>query len=92
MDKNVFGCFLLGVGVGVGIGMLIAPEPGEQLYGRVKARTDDGMDFFKQRFSALKASAEHLVGKGKHTLRERRLDEEALDRMDGEGGPLLSTV
>ena len=42
MEKNIFGCFLLGVSVGVGIGMLVAPQTGEQMRGRVKAKADEG--------------------------------------------------
>jgi gas vesicle protein len=87
MDRNEFGCFLLGVSVGVGIGMLVAPRTGEQVRGRIKAKADEGTEYLKQRGSALRDSAAELVGKGKHASTERRLDEEALQRMSGEGGP-----
>ena len=87
MEKNVFGCFLLGVSVGVGIGMLVAPQTGEQMRGRVKAKANEGKQYLKQRGAALRDSAADLVGKGKQASTERRLDEEALQRMDGEGGP-----
>jgi gas vesicle protein len=86
MDKNVFGCFLLGVSVGVGIGMLVASQTGEQMRGRVKAKADEGTEYLKQRGAALRDSAADLVGKGKQASTERRMDEEALQRMDGEGG------
>ena len=86
MDKNVFGCFLLGVSVGVGIGMLLASQTGEQMRGRVKAKADEGTEYLKQRGAALRDSAADLVGKGKQASTERRMDEEALQRMDGEGG------
>ena len=92
MDKNVFGCFLLGVSVGVGIGMLVAPQTGEQMRGRVKAKADEGKEYLKQRGAALRDSAADLVGKGKQASTERRLDEEALQRMDGEGGPDKAAV
>ena len=88
MDKNVFRCFLLGVSVGVGIGMLLASQTGEQMRGRVKAKADEGTEYLKQRGAALRDSAADLVGvgKGKQASTERRMDEEALQRMDGEGG------
>jgi gas vesicle protein len=86
MDKNVFRCFLLGVSVGVGIGMLVASQTGEQMRGRVKAKADEGTEYLKQRGAALRDSAADLVGKGKQASTERRMDEEALQRMDGEGG------
>jgi gas vesicle protein len=92
MDKNVFGCFLLGVSVGVGIGMLVAPQTGEQMRGRVKAKADEGREGLKQRGAALRDSAADLVGKGKQASTERRLDEEALQRMGGEGGPDKAVV
>jgi gas vesicle protein len=86
MDKNVFGCFLLGVGVGIGIGILVAPQTGEHMRGRVKAKADEATEHLKQRVSALTSSAADLVGGGKRVATERRLDEEAQQRMDGEGG------
>jgi len=86
MDRNAFGCFLLGVSVGVGIGMLVAPQTGEQMRGRVKAKADEGTEYLKQRGLAVRDSAADLVGKGKRVSTERRLDEEAVQRMDGEGG------
>lgn len=86
MDKKLFGCFCLGVGVGIGIGMLVAPQIGEHTRGRIKAKADEGTDYLKQRVSAFKSSAADLVGRGKRVATERRLDEEALQRMDGEGG------
>jgi gas vesicle protein len=89
MEKNVFGCFLLGVGVGVGIGMLIAPQTGEQMRQRVKARADEGKEYLKRRGAALRDSAADMVGSGKQASTERRLDAEALQRMDGEGAPVL---
>jgi gas vesicle protein len=86
VDKNVFGCFLLGVSVGVGIGMLVAPQTSEQTRGRVKAKTDEGTEYLKRRGLAVRDSAADLVGKGKRASTERRLDQEAVQRMDGEGG------
>ena len=86
MEKNLFGCFLLGVCVGVGIGMLVAPQTGEQIRGRIKAKADEGTEYLKQSGAALRDSAADLVGKGKQASTERRMDEEALQRMDGEGG------
>ena len=91
MDRNVFGCFLLGVSVGIGIGMLVAPQTGEQMRGRVKAKADEGAQNLKQRGLALRDSAADLVGKGKRASTERGLDEEALQRMDGEGRPDTAT-
>jgi gas vesicle protein len=87
MEKNVFGCFLLGAGVGVGIALLVAPQTGKQIRGRVKAKADEGKEYLKQRGAALRDSAADLVGKGKQASTERRLDAEALQRMDGEGAP-----
>ena len=92
MDRNVFGCFLLGVSVGIGIGMLVAPQTGEQMRGRVKAKADEGAEYLKQRGLALRDSAADLVGKGKQASTERRLDEEAVQRMSSEGGPNKATI
>jgi len=89
MEKNAFGCFLLGVGVGVGIGMLVTPQAGGQMRGRVKAKADEGKECLKQRGAALRDSAADLVGKGKRASTERHLDAEALQRMDGEGAPVV---
>ena len=86
MDKNVFGCFLLGMSVGVGIGMLVAPQTGGQVRGRVKRKADEGTEYLRQRGSELRDSAAGLVDKRKQTSTERRLDDEAVQRMDGEGG------
>ena len=91
MDKNDFGCFLLGVSVGVGIAILVAPQTGEQMRGRVKATADEGTEYLKQRSSGLIDTAAALFGKGKRASTERRLDEEAMQRMDGEGGPEKAT-
>ena len=85
MDRNVLGCFLLGVGVGVGIGMVVAPQTGEQARRRVKAKADEGTEYLKRRGAALRDSAADLVGMGRKVA-ERRLDEESLQRMEGEGG------
>jgi gas vesicle protein len=90
MDK-IYGCFLLGVSVGVGIGMLVAPQTGEQTRGRLKAKADEGTGYLKQRGLAIIDSAAGLVGKGKRASTERGLDEEALQRMDGEGRPDTAT-
>jgi gas vesicle protein len=88
MDSKVFGWFLFGVSVGVGIGMLVAPQTGEQMRGRVKAKTDKGTEYIKQRGLALRESAADLVGKGRRASTEHRLDEEALQRMSSEGAPI----
>src|SRR5580700_3337813 len=85
MDRNVLGCFLLGVGVGVGIGVVVAPQTGEQVRRRVKGQADGGMGYLKQRGAALRDSAADLFGKGKKAV-ERRQDEESRQRMEGEGG------
>jgi len=92
MDKKLFGCFWLGVGVGIGIGMLVTPQTGKQMRGRIKAKADEGTEYLKQGVSALKSSAAAVVGRGKRVATERRLDEEALQRMDGEGGGDKGTV
>jgi gas vesicle protein len=92
MDRNAFWCFLLGVSVGVGIGMLVAPQTGEQMRGRVKSNADKGTEYLKQRGLALRDSAADLVGKGKQASTERRLDEEAVQRMSSEGGPAKVTL
>jgi gas vesicle protein len=68
--------------------MLIAPQSGEEMRGRIKAKADEGTEYLKQSGYRLKDSAADLIGKGKQASTERRLDEEALQRMDGEGGPL----
>jgi hypothetical protein len=52
---------------------------------RAKAKADEGMEYLTQRGAALRDSAADLVGKGRKAA-ERRLDEESLQRMEGEGG------
>jgi len=86
MDNREFGCFFVGVGVGVAIGILGATQPGKQASRRVKAKTEEAGDYLKQRGAALGNSAANLVGRVKPLTTERRLDQEALQRMDGEGG------
>ena len=54
MDRNVLGCFLLGIGVGVGIGVVVAPQTGEQVRRRVKGQADGGIGYLKQRGAALR--------------------------------------
>ena len=84
MDKKVFGCFLLGVSAGIGIGMLVALQPGEEIRGRLKAKADEITEHLRECRAALRNS---LVSKVKLSSTERRLDQEALQRMEGEGGP-----
>jgi len=60
--------------------------------GRVKAKAGKGTEYLKQRGSALRDSAADLVGEGKQASTERRLDEEALQRLSGEGGPNRVTL
>lgn len=85
MDRNLLGYYLLGVGVGVGVGMVVAPQRGEQTRRRIKGKADEGREYLKQRGAALRDSVADLVGKGRKAS-ERRLDEESLQRMEGEGG------
>ena len=92
MDKRVFGCFLLGASLGVGISMLIAPQSGQQMRGRFKGKAHEGTEYLKQRGSALRKSAANLLSKANQGSAERRLDEEAEQRMVGEGGPIEATV
>ncbi|MGC9951821.1 MAG: YtxH domain-containing protein [Bryobacteraceae bacterium] len=86
MDNREFGCFLVGVGVGVGFGILGATQPGKQVRKRLKAKAEETGEYLKERGAALGNSAANLVGRVKASTPERRLDQEALQRMDGEGG------
>ncbi len=83
MGRNLFGCFMLGVGVGAG--MVVAAQMGKQSRQRLRGSAGEGSNYLKQRGAALSDSAANLVGKGKKAT-ERRLDEESLQRMEGEGG------
>jgi gas vesicle protein len=84
MDSSVLGCFLVGVAVGVGIGMVAAPQTGRQTRRSVKTKADEATGYLRQRRVALRDSAADLIGKGRKA--ERRLDEESVQRMEGEGG------
>jgi len=63
-----------------------ATQPGKQAAGRVKAKAEVAGECLKQRGAALGNSAAKLVDRVKPSTTERRLDQEALQRMAGEGG------
>lgn len=78
-EKSGFGYFLLGLGVGVAVGILWAPRAGEETRQLIadkagegadylKARTQEGTEYVRQRAEDIKGTAADLYEKGRSTV------------------------
>lgn len=82
-EKSGFGYFLLGLGIGVAAGILWAPRAGEETRqlladkagegaDYLKARTQEGTEYVRQRAEDIKGSAADLYEKGRSTVARQK--------------------
>ena len=82
-ERNGFGYFLLGLGIGVAAGILWAPRAGEETRQLIadkagegadylKARTQEGTEYVRQRADDVKQSASDLYERGRSTVAKQK--------------------